>query len=155
MSKQNTYISFIVDELKKGNVEWQSVKSVFVSKWHLGERQFTRYWNKAQEQHKEYLQKLNEHKDELSIELEKKALKSNVLTKIQRLEIASNIAQGKARKIDGQLIIPSDGDRIRALDYLAKVEGDYAPTSSIITGKDGAPLLAHTKFKVTLKKKDA
>ena len=74
------------------------------------------------------------HKEKyiLNIDEEKEAFKSNILTKLQRLEIASNIAQGKARKVNDQIIIPTDGDRIRALDYLAKIEGDYAPNKTDI-----------------------
>ena len=130
MTKQETYISFIDGELKSGIVKRETVLAKFVKKWQVSPRTFDRAWKIAQERHTEYLNKLNKEKEALTTEAEKEAVKSAVLTKSQRMEIASNIALGKARKIGGEIIIPSDGDRLRALDYLAKVEGDYAPTKS-------------------------
>jgi hypothetical protein len=80
----------------------------------------------------EYDLNLNKGKDDIILETEKERLKSAILTKFERMEIASNIAKGKARKVNDQIIIPTDGDRIRALDYLAKIEGDYAPNKTDI-----------------------
>jgi len=132
MTKEELYISFICDEFKKGNITYKDVHLVFLSKFKCTEPTFVKYWKKAQKRHLEYLNKINKEKDILSIDAEKEAFKSNILTKLQRLEIASNIAQGKARKVNDQIIIPTDGDRIRALDYLAKIEGDYAPNKTDI-----------------------
>jgi hypothetical protein len=71
---------------------------------------------------------LNKGKDDIILEMEKERLKSAILTKFQRMEIASNIALGKSWKSGGVLVVPTAGDRTRALDYLSKIDGDYAPT---------------------------
>ena len=75
----------------------------------------------------EYDLTLNKGKDDIILESEKERLKSAILNKDERLLIAQSIAQGKAWKSGDTVIIPSAGDRIRALDFMAKVMSDYAP----------------------------
>lgn len=60
-----------------------------------------------------------------------------ILTKFERMEIASNIARGKAWKVGNEIIIPSASDKLKACDYLSKIEGDYAPTKIAETDSDG------------------
>ena len=48
---------------------------------------------------------------------------TNFLSKLERMEIASRIARGMTAR-NG--LIPSDAKYIRALDYLSKIEEDYA-----------------------------
>lgn len=86
----------------------------------------------------EYDLNLNNGKDAQIQEAEKERLKSALLTKHERILIAQSIAQGKAWKSGDIKIVPSAGDRIRALDFIAKVEGDYSPIKSetIINGVD-------------------
>ena len=146
MTKEELYISFICDELKSGNIAYKDVYLVFLSKFKCTEPTFVKYWKIAQERYLEYLNKVNKEKDILSVDAEKEAFKSNILTKLQRLEIASNIAQGKERKVNDQIIIPTDGDRIRALDYLAKIEGDYAPNKTDINVKSTEINIVGKKF---------
>ena len=80
----------------------------------------------------EYDLNLNNGKDAQIQEAEKERLKSAILTKYERILIAQSIAQGKAWKAGNTMVVPSAGDRIRALDYLAKIEGDYAPNKTDI-----------------------
>jgi len=78
--------------------------------------------------------------DVLTTDLEKERLKSAILTKHEILMIAQGIAQGKARKIGDTVMIPSDGDRIRALDFIAKVEGYYTASKTEIEILKGAKI---------------
>jgi len=88
----------------------------------------------------EYDLTLNKGKDDIILDSEKERLKSAILTKHERLMIAQGIAQGKARKIGDTVMIPSDGDRIRALDFIAKVEGDYTASKTEIEILKGAKI---------------
>jgi hypothetical protein len=53
------------------------------------------------------------------------------------MEIASNIAKGKAWKSGNVMIVPNASDRMKACDYLSKIDGDYAPTKVAETDSDG------------------
>jgi len=64
---------------------------------------------------------------------QKEVLKTANLTKIDRILIAEEIAVGKPKKIGNDVIIISPMERLRALDYLAKIHSDYAPTRTDIT----------------------
>jgi hypothetical protein len=69
--------------------------------------------------------------------------KTKIKDKYHRLYEIQKIADGKGWKSGNVLIVPTAGDRIRAYDFIAKVEGDYAPaklehsgaTEVIIQGK--------------------
>jgi len=62
MTKSETYINFIIDQLRNGNISHNEVMTVFVSKWQLSERQFTRHWNTANERYTSELQTVNDAK---------------------------------------------------------------------------------------------
>ena len=81
----------------------------------------------------EYDLTLNKGKDDIILESEKERLKSAILTKLERMEIASNIAKGKAWKSGNVMIVPNASDRMKACDYLSKIDGDYAPSKTDVT----------------------
>lgn len=136
-TNKQTYIDFIVNELNKGNVQYKDVCSVFCSKFQLSERTFNSYWKNANVAFSEQREAINKKKLEESITQEKEAVKSLVLDKYARMKIAEGIALGKARRIEGQIVMPSDAERLKALDYLSKIEGDYAPTKTANTDSSG------------------
>ena len=80
----------------------------------------------------EYDLNLNKGKDDIILETEKERLKSAILTKFERMEIASNIAKGKAWKSGNVMVVPNASDRMKACDYLSKIDGDYAPNKTDI-----------------------
>ena len=82
----------------------------------------------------EYDLTLNKGKDDIILDSEKERLKSAILTKFERMEIASNIAKGKAWKSGNVIIVPNASDRMKACDYLSKIDGDYAPSKTEIAG---------------------
>ena len=81
----------------------------------------------------EYDLNLNKGKDDIILDSEKERLKSAILTKHERMEIASNIAKGKAWKSGNVMIVPNASDRMKACDYLSKIDGDYAPSKTDVT----------------------
>ncbi len=118
MKNKQIYIDFIIDKLNKGNVHYKDVMLVFVSKFELTEQTFVRYWKKANEQYKEQRRLINKTKQEQRTNEEIKAVKTLVLDKVGRMEIAESIAMEENN---------SNLDRLKALDYLSKIEGDFAP----------------------------
>ena len=131
------YIDFIVNELKNGNVLYKDVSLVFLGKFRLSGPTFDKYWKLANEAHREAQQAIKEAKEVQTITNELDKLKTLNLTKIDRMKIAEGIAMGKAKRIEGQIIVPSHADQLKALDYLAKIEGDYAPTKVAQTDVEG------------------
>jgi hypothetical protein len=127
--KQNKqiYIDFIISELNKGNVQYKDVMLVFVSKFELTEQTFVRYWKQANENHKEQRELINNAKTEQTIETEKEAVKKAILQKHEALEILTEIARGKAKKVEGQIIMPSPNERKGAIETMMKMEGWTAP----------------------------
>ncbi|MDH1602348.1 hypothetical protein [Empedobacter sp. GD03739] len=138
LNKQKA-IELILVELEKGST-YSACLGVIGRKWTLSESSFKRYWKEANSTYSERQELIQKELESKRLEAETERLKKAILTKDERLEIASNIALGKARKIGEQILIPSDGDRLRALDYLAKVNGDFAPKKEEITIKTEQPL---------------
>jgi hypothetical protein len=137
MSKTETYISFIIDQLKTGNVERGKVLAIFGKKWQTGTRSFDRYWKEANERHLEAQNKLQKEKDIIYIDAEKEAIKRNILQKHEALEILSKIAKGTAKKVQEQIVIPSSSEQRAAIETMAKIEGWFAPTKQEIKGSVG------------------
>ena len=137
-NKENI-INDILIELEKG-INYNECLVLFGTKWNLPKTTFTRYWKIANERYRDVLNSRQKELDVLTTDLEKERLKSAILTKYERLMIAQGIAQGKARKIGDTVMIPSDGDRIRALDFIAKVEGDYTASKTEIEILKGAKI---------------
>lgn len=134
------YIDFIVNELNNGNVQYKEVMLAFVSKFQLTEQTFVRYWKTANERHREAQQVIKEAKEVQTIANELDKLKTLQLTKLDRMKIAEGIAMGKAKRIEGQILVPSPSDQLKALDYLAKIDGDYAPAKVAPTNPDGSAI---------------
>lgn len=162
MTNKQAYIDFILDEINKGNVKYNDVCAVFCSKFHLTERTFNKYWLKANESYKEQLELIKKEKLSTIIEEEKKAVKTLILDKTARMKIAEEIAIGKAKRVEGEIIMPNFSDRIRALDYLSKIEGDYskikieqtnreAPTIDVISLSDEELKLMNELFEKSSK----
>ena len=147
MSKQETYISFIIDQLQSGNVERGKVLATFGKKWQTGVRSFDRYWKEANERHIEAQNTLQKVKDDIYIEAEKEALKNGLKSKLQRqLELQEmlepdymtseivGIANGVPVWADRPLT-PMEKKHIHA--ELSKMDGSYAPAKVAQTDTDG------------------
>ena len=134
-NKENI-INDILIELEKGTT-YSDCFVVIGRNWTLSESSFKRYWKDANEAYKKVLNKRQTELDALTTDLEKERLKSAILTKHERMEIASNIAKGKAWKSGNVMVVPNASDRMKACDYLSKIDGDYAPTKVAETDSDG------------------
>jgi putative cell wall-binding protein len=127
MQNKKTYTDFIINELAKGNVQYKDVCSVFLRKFALSRQTFDKYWKLANEEYSEQRQTIEKEKLITTIETEKQAVKSNILTKNEALEILSEIALGKAKKIEGQIIMPTANERRGAIETISKIQGWNAP----------------------------
>jgi hypothetical protein len=117
------YIDFILNELNSGNIQYKDVLLVFVSKFELTEQTFVRYWKKANEAYLEQRETINNAKLNETIELEKEAVKKAILSKHEALEILSEIAKGKHKKVEGHLVIVTANEQKNAIETMAKLQG--------------------------------
>lgn len=134
MTKAETYIAFIKDFLRKGEVQRINVLSKFVKKYQVDPRTFDRYWKKAQESYTNELQAIEKAKADAATDKAGDAVKRDIMDKFERMEILSKMAKGIGRKVGEELIIPTDHDRRGAIDLLNKMEGIYndkSGTSSV------------------------
>lgn len=134
-SKENI-ISDIIVELEKGS-NYAATSAVICGKFRLSERTFDKYWKIASQRFGEAQQAIQKDLLEGSAKAAKERLNKAILTKDERMEIASRIAKGESWEERGAVITPYASDRMKALDYLSKIEGDYAPTKIAETDSEG------------------
>lgn len=133
---------WILDELKLvPATSYVEMFTTYSQKFTKSNKTFSLDWNKANESLNEYQQAINNAKLEQSIETEKEATKRNILTKLEAMEILTEIAQGKAKKIDGKIIMPSFTDRKGAIETLGKFDGWIAPTETKVTLDKVEPII--------------
>jgi hypothetical protein len=130
MQNKKTYTDFIISELNKGNVQYKDVCSVFLRKFALSRQTFDKYWKTANEDYKQQREAINNAKLSTSIELEKEAVKDANFYRNKILAKMEEIMEQKAKKVEGQIIMPTYSDVIRAGERIAKIMGVDAPTKS-------------------------
>jgi hypothetical protein len=107
--------------------ERRNVLSVFAKKWQVSTRTLDRYYADAQKISKMRILKMSKVRDEaIEAEAKKDAL-TGLRTRMEYFAELEKIAFGLSeRKAGDQVIVPSDGDRVRALGILIKGLGyDY------------------------------
>jgi hypothetical protein len=127
-------IGEIVLELENG-IERKTVIAKYCKKLQKSERTVDTYWKIANSRFSERQEAIKKQLDNDSIRAAQDRLKKAILTKEERMEIASKIAKGEAWKVGSTVIAPTAGDRIKAMDYLSKIDGDYATVKQDITTK--------------------
>ena len=125
MTKTETYIAFIIGQLRKGNVMPERIVSLFVRKFQVTDRTFYRHWKIANERYSKEIQDIESKKADIASMEAESAAKRDIMDKNERLEILTKMARGVARKVGGQLLVPSDGDRRAAIDLINKMDGIY------------------------------
>lgn len=143
--KNTDYVDFIVEQMQNGNVDRADILAIFGKKWHKSERTFDRYFKAAKELHQKWNEERNDIKNKKLLKKEKELIEMGLLTQNERFKIADDIAKGTERKIKvgakEEILIPSAAEQLKALDYLAKVHGDYAAQKTELTGANGKDLI--------------
>lgn len=139
MTKKETYISFIKDHFRKGNVDRAKILSKFVQKWEVSSKTFDRHLKIAQEDYNNELRAIENQKTEANKDSQKEAAKRAILTKHEALEILSKQARGIGKKNPetGEILVPSFQDQRGAIERMSKIEGWDAPAKTAITDTEG------------------
>ena len=134
--KKETYISFIIDELKKGKTDAIDICSAFCSKFQCSDRTFYNYWENAKEQYRTLQESIELEKTKEYTAQQLEAHRSGIIDKNEALKILSNIAKGNASQVKLKVgdkekvetIIPTTNDRKSAIEVISKIEGWFAPS---------------------------
>lgn len=119
---------FILDELKlNSSLSFSDMFSKCLERFSISQVTFNKDWLKASEVLKDYQEAINKAKLDESIKIEKQAVRKAILSKHQALEILTEIAVGKPKKVEGQIVMPSANERRGAIETMAKIEGWEAP----------------------------
>ena len=135
-SKSDTYIQFILDELKSGNVERGKMLAKVGKKWQMPARTFDRYWKKAQERHTIELQRINELKTKEYTQSEIEAFKTQILSKQEKREFLRKIVHGEVT-FEKFIVVKGEPKKVqvkadaveimKAIDIDNRMAGDDAP----------------------------
>jgi hypothetical protein len=130
MQNKKTYTDFIISELNKGNVKYNDVCLLFCTKFDLTKQTFNKFWKQANTMYSEQREAINNAKLSTTIELEKEAVKDANFYRNKILAKMEEIMEQKAKRVEGQVIMPTYSDVIRAGERIAKIMGVDAPTKS-------------------------
>lgn len=133
-NKENI-IQDILIELEKGTTYTECI-GVIRSKSKLAESTFATYWNDANERYKEVLNKRQIVLNEVSTDLEIERLKKAILTKDKALELLTKTAEGKARQVGKEVIIPTYSDSTNAIKTMADLLGWKTATEINLNTKE-------------------
>jgi hypothetical protein len=114
MSKNEIYISFIKDELRKGNASFTSVFELNLTKFNLSRPTFSKYWKLANEAYKQEFSEVETAKVNERTQIELNTLRSDILSKDEALKVLSDIVVNDEQK---------PNDRISAVNQMAKMQG--------------------------------
>jgi transcriptional regulator of heat shock response len=150
------YIDFIISELNSGNAQYKDVLVLFVTKFDLTKQTFVRYWKKANEAHRIARESINSAKIEQTIIEEKEAVRIQIKSKLQRLEIYQKEIENSLTELstgmtvelrpNGELVqrplTISERSMLRKIikdlqSEISKIEGDYAPNKTALTDTEG------------------
>lgn len=113
--EKEQYVTEMLSALEKGQKIGEFL-SERVGAFRQTRRTLERYWAIATERHLKAQQDIQRQLATQSTTAALKRQEGAIISKERRMEIASKIAEGEI-----------EGDKLRALDYLSRIDGDYAP----------------------------
>jgi hypothetical protein len=136
MRPQEEYKNWIVQELiahPQGLKGKSEIIGKFKEKFGRSHSVFNDAYVGAKE---EYIEHTKKTKDTFVDKTEKESVKRNIMDVMEAKEILSKMGRGMGRSINNQLFYPSDTERIRAIDILAKINGWNAVIKTDITSNN-------------------
>lgn len=149
MPKSDAYISFIIEKLKGGLVEWSKVNTVFCRKFPLSRKTFDKYWKIANEQHTAAQKIINDKKAKEYEQSQLKANKELILSRDKIVEMTANVV-----KLAYNKVIKEKGNDKQVYAFAAavekynKLEGFDKPTKVANTDPEGK-LIANIPFSIS------
>jgi len=127
---KETAIKSILSDLKKG-IDKPTILGKFGKKWEVPKSTYYRWYEEAEKRHQPYLKKIQEVENQTIEKVVSEIVISNILSKIERQQLLSDIAIGKKKvwkeavSRDGVVKL-SSYDPLRYIDLLNKMDGSYS-----------------------------
>ena len=159
MAKAEAFVDFILTELNKGEVSFERVFELMLTKFNLSRPTFSKYWKIASARYKEEQELARNNMADVIHRSKEEALKSGLKSKIDRLLSLQKQEQALYDELEAGLMIVHtfvdgvicQGERpMNSLERasihktikeirseISKIEGDYAPTKTAITDTEG------------------
>lgn len=99
MTKEQIYIDFIIDEIKKGIIDRKEIVAKFCKKFQKSERTADTFWKKANEAYLEAQQSINEIKAKEYTEKELERLRKDLIDRDKAIEMQANVLKLMYNKI--------------------------------------------------------
>jgi hypothetical protein len=115
---KQTYIDFIIETLNKGEVSFEKVFELFLTKFNVSRPTFAKYWKYANQKHSEQRERIEAAKMIEAIKQETKAVKAQIKSKEEIMLHVQSIMHGADKEVD----------QLKAADLLNKMLGYYSPT---------------------------
>lgn len=125
-------VLWITEMMKsKDNYTKAQIKDMYISKYKKTERTFHTKWKEAE--NRAHPATIDKDFWDVKRLISYNSGEATEADRNERMALASNIARGQPRVVQyhigdkkvNKVIIPTDGDRLRALEFLARVNGDY------------------------------
>ena len=134
----------LIKHFESGNTSKQKLWEVFKDVYKL---QVQRFYKMYAEAYEHWAEVKNKALDDAIRGNTFKGLENSYISKIEALNILSDIARGKIVEYEGNVLVPSFSDRRAAIDSVCKIEGWYASTkldAQIKTNKTKKKLVINT-----------
>lgn len=118
---------FIMGLFRKGYVEKPVIKEKFLKEYGTSVTTFDRRFRIVKKQWEKTVVAMEKKANDKIEQIQSKIAEGQILELIERKVIAGRIARGEPTVKNGRLSYPNFQDQIRALEYLSRVSGDYAP----------------------------
>lgn len=136
--------SELIKHFESGNTSKQKLWEVFKDVYKLQVQRFYKIYADA---YMHWAEVKNKALDDAIRSNTFNGLENSYISKIEALNILSDIARGKVVEYEGNVLVPSFSDRRAAIDSVCKIEGWYASTkldAQINTNQTQAVLVINT-----------
>ena len=113
--------------LENPNAERAEILRIFGKKCRKSERTVDRHLQQARKYNKERLQAQEAAKTALLVEKAKQDFEKTIATREEIMQQVTKIVRGETRSIDGETLVPTFADILRAAGFFADINGWYAP----------------------------
>jgi hypothetical protein len=101
----------------------EDILEKFGKTWQISNRTADRIYREAKDYNLKRVKAQEKIKNEILAKSAEDTIKEAIISRVEAMKILTEIANGAKRTVDDEIIVPSDGDRIRAIQQLAKMEG--------------------------------
>lgn len=117
------------------------IAAEYCKKYRKCRRTIETWLKKAREYNYDRIAEREKIRAEEMVSNARKTIKLDLMTRNEAISILTMIARGKQRDGNDNSIIPTDNERIRAIERLSKMDGWDMPNKTELTGANGKDII--------------